>query len=164
MFHPTTGTAQEPGQGASGYYVADEVWIQNQQVTFNGKVITSHIDIATGKKIADDVVTEATKITNNDTYKTSALEGKNVITPANATGNYSAGVVNVVYLYEAGETPTDPTEPTIPTEQPTHPVTTMVKVGDTNHDGVISIIDAIIIQKMIISDDTPTVIEKAIIL
>ncbi len=165
MFHPTTGTAQEPGQGASGYYVADEVWIQNQQVTFNGKVITSHIDIATGKKIADDVVTEASKITNNDTYKTSAIEGKNVIAPANATGNYSAGVVNVVYLYEAEETPTEPTEPTTPTgptERPTHPVTIMVMVGDTNHDGIISVIDAIAIQKMIISDDTPTVIEKAI--
>lgn len=156
MFHPTTGTAQEPGQGASGYYASGEVWIENQEITFNGKVITSHIDITTGKKIADDVVTTANKITSNKAYTTSAIAGKKVITPANATGNYVAGVVNVVYLYESVETPTPP-----PTNPPTYPVAIKVIVGDTNNDDLISIRDVIHMMKFLISDSTPTDIQKA---
>ena len=38
----------------------------------------------------------------------------------------------------------------------------MVMVGDADSDEVISIIDAITIQKMIISNDTPTDVEEAV--
>ncbi|MEE1061224.1 MAG: type I pullulanase [Ruminococcus sp.] len=148
MFHPTTGTEQEPGQGASGYYASGEVWIQNQEITFNSTVITSHIDIATGDKIAEDVVAEANKVTAKDTYTTSAVTNEDVIIPANASGNYMAGVIDVVYLYKDFKPiVTDPT--TAPTTEPTEPITkpTMsVLMGDTDIDGNITISDATMIQ------------------
>ena len=76
MFHPTSNTDQEPGQGASGYAASGEVWINNGAITFTATVITSHIDIATGKKIASDVVSKKTKVTSSDTYTTSAEQVK----------------------------------------------------------------------------------------
>lgn len=76
MFHPTSNIAQEPGQGASGYAASGEVWINNGAITFTSTVITSHINIATGKKIASDVVSKKTKVTSSDTYTTSAVAGK----------------------------------------------------------------------------------------
>lgn len=163
MFHPTSNIAQEPGQGASGYAASGEVWINNGAITFAATVITSHIDIATGKKIASDVVSEKTKVTSSDTYTTSAVAGKNVITPLNATGNYSAGVINVVYLYDSGEVPT-----TAPTTQPTTaqsstsateiPSTPSDKVliGDVDTDGNISINDVSVIQLFISEQSTLT--------
>ena len=163
MFHPTSNTAQEPGQGASGYPASGEVWINNGAITFTCTVITSHIDIATGKKIAADVVSEKTKVTSSDTYTTSAVAGKNVITPVNATGNYTAGVINVVYLYDSGEVPT-----TAPTTQPTtaQPSTSAteipstpsdkVLIGDVDTDGNISINDVSVIQLFISEQSTLT--------
>ena len=163
MFHPTSNIAQEPGQGASGYAASGEVWINNGAITFAAPVITSHIDIATGKKIASDVVSEKTKVTSSDTYTTSAVAGKNVITPLNATGNYSAGVINVVYLYDSGEVPT-----TAPTTQPTtaQPSTSAteisstpsdkVLIGDVDTDGNISINDVSVIQLFISEQSTLT--------
>ena len=163
MFHPTSNIAQEPGQGASGYAASGEVWINNGAITFAATVITSHIDIATGKKIASDVVSEKTKVTSSDTYTTSAVAGKNVITPLNATGNYSAGVINVVYLYDSGEVPT-----TAPTTQPTtaQPSTSAteipstpsdkVLIGDVDTDGNISINDVSVIQLFISEQSTLT--------
>ena len=104
MFHPTSGSAQEPGSGEQGYPVAGEAWIQNKTVTFSSKVITSHIDVATGKKIADDVIDNQAKTTSASSYTTSALSGRtDVITPSNAQGKYSAGIVNVVYLYTSSQ-------------------------------------------------------------
>lgn len=141
MFHPTTGSAQEPAQGADGYYAAgDEVWIQNGTVTFNATVITSHINAETGKKVAADVVDNVAKATSSASYSTSPLAGSdNVITPANATGSYTAGVTNVVYLYTSDVEPTEPT--TAPT--PAH----RILIGDVDLDGIITIDDATLIQK-----------------
>ena len=159
MFHPTSNIAQEPGQGASGYAASGEVWINNGAITFAATVITSHIDIATGKKIASDVVSKKTKVTSSDTYTTSAVAGKNVITPLNATGNYSAGVINVVYLYDSGEVPT--TAPT--TAQPSTSATEIpstpsdkVLIGDVDTDGNISINDVSVIQLFISEQSTLT--------
>ena len=163
MFHPTSNIAQEPGQGASGYAASGEVWINNGAITFTSTVITSHINIATGKKIASDVVSKKTKVTSSDTYTTSAVAGKNVITPLNATGNYSAGVINVVYLYDSGEVPTTAptTQPTTAqpstsaTEIPTTP-SDKVLIGDVDTDGNISINDVSVIQLFISEQSTLT--------
>lgn len=166
MFHPTSNSAQEPGQGAGGYPASGEVWVNNGAITFNSTVITSHIDIATGKKISADVVSEKTKVTVSDTYTTSAIPGKNAITPVNATGNYTAGVINVVYLYNSGEPVTSPTtEPTTaPVTQPTtspatEPTTSpaeKVWVGDIDLDGRISINDVSLLQMFICEQTTFT--------
>ncbi len=154
MFH-NGGSSQEPGQGENGYLAVGEVWIQNKTLTFSSKVITSHIDMATGQKISADVVENQAKTTSSDTYTTSALAGRtDVITPANASGNYSAGVTNVVYLYTSStENPTTvpvTTEP-ITTEPITEPTTTQptekILIGDVDIDGAVSIKDATNIQK-----------------
>lgn len=146
MFHPSTGSEQEPGQGESGYPVSGEAWIQNKIVTFGSKVITSHIDVNTGEKISDDVVDTQTKTTSSQTYTTTALSGRSdVISPANATGNYSAGIINVVYLYNSSEPP-------VTTNPTTQPITTPVKrilIGDVDMNGRISVLDATEIQKYI---------------
>ena len=52
MFH--TNSQQEPGANETGYLVSGEAWVQNKKLSFSSKVITSHIDAATGEKIADD--------------------------------------------------------------------------------------------------------------
>lgn len=160
MFHPTSpDSAQEPGSGEQGYPVSGEVWIQNKTITFSSKVITSHIDVATGKKIADDIVDSQAKTTSASSYTTSALSGRtDVITPSNAQGKYSAGVVNVVYLYNSSQpvttAPPVSTAPPVTTAPPatSQPATTAppsgkILIGDSNDDGVISITDASTIQK-----------------
>lgn len=163
MFHPTSGSAQDPGQGESGYLVSGEGWIQNKTASFNTKIVTSHIDIKTGKKIATDVVDNKSKVTASDSYTTSAVSGRtDVITPANATGNCSAGVINVIYLYNGGSQPdtqpttsvqpttaTQPTTVTPTTEPTTVPPTTAPPkyyYGDVNLDGKIDITDSTAIQ------------------
>ena len=164
MFHPSSGTGQEPGQGESGYPVSGEVWIENSVVTFGSNVVTSHIDIATGQKISADVVDAQAKTTSSQSYTTSALAGRtDVITPVNAQGNYSAGTINVVYLYGTAVQPTTPTQPTtsvVPTTAPvtTTPVTTApvttgpstrILIGDVNLSGRVTISDATEVQKYI---------------
>lgn len=155
MFY--SGSNQEPGQGDQGYAVSGEAWIQNKIVTFNSTIITSHIDINTGKKLAADVVESKSKVTSSTSYTTSALSGRtDVITPANALGNCSAGIINVVYLYGDGSqivtTPTTtPIETT--TQQPTTtaPTTTQPSseyyFGDVDFNGRVTISDATYIQK-----------------
>lgn len=153
MFHQAVGSAQEPGQGESGYPAYGEVWIENKTMTFGSKVITSHIDMATGRKIAADVVDKKTKTTSKETYTTSALLGRtDAIAPANASGNYSAGIINVVYLYsDGGDIPTTPTtEPTTapqPTTEPTTAPSKRILIGDVDLDGAITISDSTLIQK-----------------
>ena len=144
MFHPTTGSSQEPGQGAGGYYSSGEVWIQNKEITFNSKVITSYIDIVTGKKVAEDVVAEATKVTSSATYTTSAISGEIAVYPTNASGNYSAGVINVVYLYNGGEPIT--TAPSSSTEPSSSELQEQVLMGDVDSDGDITISDVTRLQ------------------
>ena len=122
MFHNgngTTNTDQEPGQGADGYLAAGEVWIENSATSFKTKIITSHIDLETGAKLANDVVVNTDRVTEAGTYNTTPLSGRtDVIVPGNANGNYAPGVINVVYLY--GTKGEQPTEPTVkPTEEPT---------------------------------------------
>ena len=153
MFHPTSKTSQDPGQYESGYPVSGEAWIKNKTLTFSSKIVTSHIDLATGKRLAADVVDSQAKTTSANTYRTSALLGRDdAITPANAQGNYKAGITNVVYLYSSSEPPETTSPTTIPTEPvTTEPVTTVptekVLVGDVNRDGVINIKDVSVIQK-----------------
>ena len=179
MFHPSSGSSQEPGQGASGYPASGEVWVNNGAITFNSTVITSHIDVASGKKISYDVVNQKTKVNSSDTYTTTEISGKDVIIPVNATGNYTAGVINVVYLYNGDEPITVPTtQPTTapittpPTTQPTTaPITTpttapvtqpteLVWIGDVDLDGRISINDVSYIQAFISEQISLTEVQR----
>ncbi len=175
MFHTSSTTAavtQEPGQGENGYYAVGEVWIQNKAAQFNSKMIVSHIDLATGQKLADDQITTKTKTTSSTTYTTSPISGRtDVIAPVNASGTYLPGTFNVVYLYgdpSGGEDPTDPTDPTEPDTKPTDPTEPDTKptdptepdtkpttpdpdkrilIGDVNFDGVITVADATLVQQ-----------------
>lgn len=170
MFHPSSGSAQEPGQGENGYPVSGEAWIKNKTITFSSKVITSHIDAATGKKIANDVVDSKSEVTSSSSYTTSALPGKtDVIVPGNAQGNYSAGIVNVIYLYNSSQpittAPPITTSPMTTTPITTAPITTTpittvpvttkpipaekILIGDANDNGSVSVIDASLIQKYV---------------
>ena len=145
---------QEPGQGDSGYLVIGEVWVKNKEVTFTSTIKTSHININTGEKIAEDFTETAEKVTASSNYITSPVSGRtDVITPGNATGSYAPGIVNVVYLYTDGTQPisTEPTESTAPTEttEPSSIVTHTVLVGDVNLDGKITITDVAQLQRAI---------------
>ena len=167
MFH--TGSQQEPGANETGYLVSGEAWIQNKKLSFSSKVITSHIDAATGEKIADDEILIQSKVSSSDTYKTSPLAGRSdYIASTNASGNLSSGIINVVYLYTSSVDPTVPpttvtpttapvTEPTTaaPTTEPvtTEPVTQpteKILIGDANLDGKIDVVDATLLQKYIV--------------
>lgn len=157
MFHPSSGSAQEPGQGETGYPVSGEAWIENKVLTFSSTIITSHIDMVTGKKIVDDVVDSVTKTTSSATYTTSALAGRDdVLIPSNAQGNYTAGITNVVYLYNLTDTPTDPTQPTDTTEptdptDPSQPVGEKILIGDVDSDNKVSVKDATEVQKYLVN-------------
>ena len=151
---------QIPGASQPGYEVTGEVWLKDGVSYFASKVVVSHID-TNGKKLADDVVIEGTQKSTSDTYTTSSIAslGDVAYTLGNTTGSWSKDITNVVYVYNAVEDPTDPTDPTEPptgTEPPTNPVLVPVTVGDSDDNGTISIIDAILIQKLIVSGDTPT--------
>lgn len=117
MFH--TNSQQEPGANETGYLVSGEAWIQNKKLSFSSKVITSHIDAATGEKIADDEILIQSKVSSDDTYKTSPLSGRtDVIAPVNASGNLSSGIINVVYLYTSSERPSTAPSTVTPTTAP----------------------------------------------
>ena len=134
-----SGGKQEPGMGESGYLVAGEAWIKSKNVTFSTTVKTSHIDMETGEKLSADVVQSAEKITATDTYTTSVLAGRDdAVIPGNASGNYTPGVINVVYLYHGGIEPIS-TEPT--TEDPEG-----ILIGDVDLSGVIDIKDVTVLQ------------------
>ena len=124
MFHNNGAGKQEPLNGEPGYVASGTMYVKEKKLSFNTDVVVSHIDAATGKKLADDERTTYTKVSNTDTYKTEpkANLGK-VITPVNANGNLYAGSICVVYLYETEvEKPTAPTEPSeIITTAPTEP-------------------------------------------
>ncbi len=172
MFHPSGASGQEPGQGEQGYPVSGEAWIQNKIVTFSSKVITSHIDLNTGAKLANDVIDSQAKVTSSGTYKTSALSGRNdVVVPGNATGNYTAGVINVVYLYGKSDKPLPNTTAPVPTTTKPVPTTTVpvptttkpvattepttvptkkILIGDVDFDKDITVKDATTIQKHIV--------------
>ena len=167
MFH--TDSQQEPGANEPGYLVSGEAWVQNKKLSFSSKVITSHIDATTGKKIADDEILIQSKVSSSDTYKTSPLAGRSdYIAPTNASGNLSSGIINVVYLYTSSVDPTVPPTTVTPTTAPvtelttaaptTEPVTTepvtqpteKILIGDANRDGKIDVVDATLLQKYIV--------------
>ena len=148
MFHVDNPSRQVPGAGEQGYPVSGEAWIKNGIVQFNNTVVTSHIDLATGKQLSSDVTKTNTAVRSDQVYTTTPLTnlGREYISPANANGFYSAGVTNVVYLYKEASTPTDPTGPTQPT-----PTYTKGLWGDADMDGTVSIMDATAIQKHLAS-------------
>ena len=137
MFHPSTsvsGVQQEPGQGEAGYEVSGEAWIKDKILTFSCSVVTSYIDLETGKQIAPDVTKEYTKITSNGMYSTNAKpELGGYITPANASNFFKAGITNVVYLYDGSGSDNPPSGEKI-------------LIGDTDLSKDISIMDATTIQ------------------
>ena len=146
MFH--YNDMQVPGQGEKGYPVSGEAWIKDGVVTFNNKIVTSHIDLETGDQVAPDVVKEYTGVSTNQVYTTSpktTLNRKYVV-PANASGFYSAGVTNVAYLYmEENEITGDGDI-----------------MGDVDLDGDVAILDATLIQRFLANLDTLSERSKAI--
>ncbi len=143
MFHPSTavsGVQQEPGQGEAGYEVSGEAWIKDRILTFSCSVVTSYIDLNTGKQLAPDTVKDYTRITSNGMYSTVAKpELGGYITPANASNFFKAGTTNVVYLYD-GSTPTPPVDPS-----------GAITIGDVDLDGNIAVIDATMVQRKVAS-------------
>lgn len=137
MFHPATavsGVQQEPGQGEAGYEVSSEAWIKDKILTFSCKVVTSYIDIATGKQLAPDVIKDYTKITSNGMYSTTAKpELGGYLTPANASNFFKAGTTNVVYLYDGTDAPT-------PSDG--------IVIGDADLDEKVTVMDATTIQRV----------------
>ncbi len=145
MFHPSgavSGVQQEPGQGEAGYEVSEEAWIKDKIITFSCKVVTSYIDIATGKQLAPDVTKSYEKITSNGMYSTSAKpELGGYIIPANASNFFKAGTTNVVYLYDGSSAP-------IPGDK--------ITVGDVSLNDKIEITDATLVQRYIADLQTLT--------
>ena len=99
MFHDAT--RQVPDQGEPGYAVSGEAWIKDGVTSFNCTIVTSHVDLATGQRLAPDVTREYTNVRSNQTYTTSpdTTLNRTYIAPALASGFYQPGVLNVVYLY-----------------------------------------------------------------
>ena len=160
MFH--TNSQQEPGANETGYLVSGEAWIQNKKLSFSSKVITSHIDAATGEKIADDEILIQSKVSSDDTYKTSPLPGRtDVIAPVNASGNLSSGIINVVYLYTSSERPSTAPSTVTPTTAPVTQPTEKILIGDVNLNGAINVLDATAVQKYIVK--LITLSDKALI-
>ncbi len=130
MFHgnQNNGEGQEPGKIEPGYPVSGEAKIENRVVTSENTLIVSHIDIDTGKKLKEAVQEKGVKsITDKYTTKEDTSCGRLVATPYNASGTFSSGAINVVYLYRNGA---DPTEP--PTDAPTEPPTQAPTDAPTN--------------------------------
>lgn len=160
MFH--TNSQQEPGANETGYLVSGEAWVQNKKLSFSSKVITSHIDAATGEKIADDEILIQSKVSSDDTYKTSPLPGRtDVIAPVNASGNLSSGIINVVYLYTSSERPSTAPSTVTPTTAPVTQPTEKILIGDVNLNGAINVLDATAVQKYIVK--LITLSDKALI-
>ena len=144
MFH--TNSQQEPGANETGYLVSGEAWI----------------DAATGEKIADDEILIQSKVSSDDTYKTSPLSGRtDVIAPVNASGNLSSGIINVVYLYTSSERPSTAPSTVTPTTAPVTQPTEKILIGDVNLNGAINVLDATAVQKYIVK--LITLSDKALI-
>lgn len=162
MFHGNTNQGQEPGQNEPGYAVAGDCIVQNKVVTYNSTLITSFIDIATGKKLKADVSKTENK-KNTDPYTTTGDNslGTLVMTPANASGFCAPGVTNVVYLYNTGSEPntTAPPATTAPPTTAAPPATTApqstsadkILLGDADCNGKVDISDVTAIQKHLAS-------------
>ena len=151
MFH--YNDMQVPGQGEQGYTVSGEAWIKGGVVSFNNRIVTSHIDLKTGKQVSADVTKQYTNVSSNATYTTAPVTTLNRkhYTPANASGYYEAGVTNVVYLYDEPDATEPPTQPV--TQPPTQPVTTGPGagklMGDVDDDDEVTVLDANRIQRVL---------------
>jgi hypothetical protein len=134
---------------------------------FDAIQITSHIDINTGERLVPDVKVEKKQIDSTLTYSIEPLSGHGkVYAPLNASGSYTPGVSNVLYLYDTSDVQTETTAAT-PTDAPTTVATTTKPaidttvptktnpvlepgsyiIGDSNSDSDIGIDDATLIQK-----------------
>ena len=149
MFHENS-IGQTPGQGEQGYTVSGEAWIKGGAVTFNNRIVTSHIELSTGNQLAPDVVKEYINVSSNTIYTTSADKNlkkkRDVITPANASGFYEAGVTNVVYLYEKENEDPGPGPGPEPGDGSL--------MGDADLSGDITILDATFIQRVLAALET----------
>ena len=145
MFHNVSN--QVPDQGEPGYEVAGEAWIKDNVTSFNCSIVTSHIDLATGQKLAPDVTKNYTNVRSNQTYTTQpdASLNRNYLTPALANGFYQPGVLNVVYLYTDEATPGDD-----------------LRYGDVDMDKYVTVMDVTYLQRALskivsLTDDQRTV-------
>ena len=149
MFHEAS-LGQTPGQGEQGYTVSGEAWIKGGAVTFNNKIVTSHIDLKTGQQVSNDVVKQYTSVSSNNTYTTNPVRSLNrqYYVPANATAYYEAGVTNVVYLYTDEPLPDEP-DPSDPSDPSTPQPGSRVLMGDADGDKSVTIVDATRIQRVL---------------
>lgn len=130
---------QEPLNGEAGYDASGTIFVKNKIVTFDAKVITSHIDAETGEKLADDQVTEYNNVTSNEIYVTAPKSGLGkAVAPSNASGNLVAGSTCVVYMY--GDDDPNPSKPS-------NPVVGGLILGDADLDENVNVKDATTIQK-----------------
>lgn len=147
MFYSASGGAQEPGQNEPGYPVAGECWVENKVVTYDSIQVISCINIDTGKRIAEDVkITEQKKST--DTYETTApvVNGAELYAaPTNASGFYTPGVTNIVYLYKGGTPIAEDPDDDLAVPEGKY------ILGDANFDARVDISDVTYIQKAIVN-------------
>ncbi len=172
MFHPANGTGQDPGAGEQGYPVSGEAWIKDRVVTFNCSIVTSHIDLETGKQLAKDEVKNYTNVSSSAIYTTSPRRDLgDYVTPSNASGFYTAGVTNVVYLYTEREGPDRllygdadlDTRVTIVDATYVQQKLAGIRefsedamtVSDCDNDGKVTIVDATFIQRYLAQIETP---------
>ncbi len=133
MFLLSNNSKQEPLNGEAGYDASGTIYVKNKIVTFNSKIITSHIDAETGEKLAEDDVKEYNNVTSNEIYMTSANKSLgNAAAPTNASGNLKAGTTCVVYMY-GGDAP----------------AVGDVILGDSDMSGTVNVKDATLIQKQV---------------
>ncbi|MEE0265389.1 MAG: type I pullulanase [Acutalibacteraceae bacterium] len=93
--------AQDPGANHPGYKVSGEVWVKDQKVYFNSKVVISHVDIY-GTKLVDDVVIYGQNKCSDDTYIAMPIKelGRVLNSIGEVSGAWSTTVENVVFVYD----------------------------------------------------------------
>lgn len=93
---------QDPGAHHPGYNVSGEVWIKDQKVYFNSKVVVSHVDV-NGNKLIDDVIIEGKNKCSEDTYVAMPIKelGRVLNSIGEVSGMWSTTVENVVFIYES---------------------------------------------------------------
>lgn len=96
----TEGTLQEPGVYHPGYEVFGEVWINNQTVSYNSKVIVSYID-QNGNKLANDEEIIGERVNTSNIYQTQGLPSQtsNPIIIGDSVGLWGIDTKNVIYVY-----------------------------------------------------------------
>ena len=128
---------QEPLNGEAGYDASGTIFVKNKIVTFDSKVITSHIDANTGKKLADDQVVEYNNVTSNEIYVTNPKAGLGKsFAPSNASANLVAGSICVVYMYD-----------TTQNDDIGGGDEGGIILGDADLDGKVNVKDATVVQK-----------------